>query len=416
MHVLLTSHGSTGDIVPMIALGRALRDAGHELTFATTPFFKEDIEAAGINFLPLPPYDWGAEEFANAMRTLHRAGTPLRQLHFIYGNARPHIDDNLRILDEYLANADLLVGSYLFPSFRGLADKHGAKFAVVSFCHNMVASQDYPPDPFPALNFLPTGLRRAWNRLWWNVSQGVLDGVMEKELGDGLRRAGLPMQKGFCWNPAPLALVAVSPALMKPANAELPSVFKFTGYLRHQAPDDAEFEKTLQHFTGGERVPVVTFGSVTWDKAQEAMDSFLENWPRDRKIILQAGWANFKVADESDWVLIVKKCSHDQLFRHASVVMHHGGAGTTASALHAGVPQLVAPQIADQNFWASQVQRLGVGLRASPKGWPKQAPRLIHRLTTEPVFAQRARECAAILAQENGPAEAVAALEALVHA
>ena len=48
MRVLLTSHGSTGDIYPVIRLGRALLKAGHEVRFTTVSFFREEVERAGL--------------------------------------------------------------------------------------------------------------------------------------------------------------------------------------------------------------------------------------------------------------------------------------------------------------------------------------------------------------------------------
>ena len=57
MRVLLTSHGSTGDIFPVIRLGRALVEAGHEVRFATVAFFRDEVERAGLEFVYLPP-DW----------------------------------------------------------------------------------------------------------------------------------------------------------------------------------------------------------------------------------------------------------------------------------------------------------------------------------------------------------------------
>ena len=54
MRALLTSHGSTGDIYPVIALGKAMKDAGHEVRFATVPFFQKEVERAGLEFIPVP--------------------------------------------------------------------------------------------------------------------------------------------------------------------------------------------------------------------------------------------------------------------------------------------------------------------------------------------------------------------------
>ena len=85
MRVLLTSHGSTGDIYPVIRLGRALVDAGHSVRFATVNIFREEIEAAGIEFVYLPP-DWDLSGFAEAMRDLTKAKNPLDLLRIIYSS------------------------------------------------------------------------------------------------------------------------------------------------------------------------------------------------------------------------------------------------------------------------------------------------------------------------------------------
>jgi sterol 3beta-glucosyltransferase len=42
-------------------------------------------------------------------------------------------------------------------------------------------------------------------------------------------------------------------------------------------------------------------------------------------------------------------------------LVHHGGAGTTGAAFHAGVPQVVMPSFFDQFFWAERVRATGVG-------------------------------------------------------
>ncbi len=105
------------------------------------------------------------------------------------------------------------------------------------------------------------------------------------------------------------------------------------------------------------------------------------------------------------------KVSHDQLFRHASCIAHHGGAGTTASALHSGKPAIVVPHIADQPFWAGEVRRLGAGIIINKKRWPETLPEAIHQTEKNTAMRQRAKEVAGILKKENGPANAVKLLE-----
>jgi vancomycin aglycone glucosyltransferase len=95
-------------------------------------------------------------------------------------------------------------------------------------------------------------------------------------------------------------------------------------------------------------------------------------------------------------------------------VIHHGGAGTTASALHAGVPQIVVPHIGDQTFFGMEVERLGCGFRLKKAVWPEQLHAALNRLAANPAHARRAADVRARLLSENGPMAAVAELERFV--
>jgi vancomycin aglycone glucosyltransferase len=112
----------------------------------------------------------------------------------------------------------------------------------------------------------------------------------------------------------------------------------------------------------------------------------------------------------------IGRVSHDQLFKHGSMIIHHGGAGTTASVLHAGIPSIIIPHIGDQWFFAREVKRLGVGLEVKRKRWPEELPRAVRILEKSYAISERARKVAALLAAENGPARAVYELECLVEA
>jgi UDP:flavonoid glycosyltransferase YjiC (YdhE family) len=72
---------------------------------------------------------------------------------------------------------------------------------------------------------------------------------------------------------------------------------------------------------------------------------------------------------------------HDWLFPRCKAVIHHGGAGTTAAGLRAGVPNLVVPFAADQPFWGSRVRALGAG----------PAPIPVRKLTADRLISALAR-------------------------
>ena len=411
MRVLLTSHGSTGDIYPVIRLGRALVEAGHTVRFATVSLFREEIESAGIEFVYLPP-DWDQSGFAEAMRDLTKAKNALDMLRIIYSESLPFIDEIIDILTKELETADVFVSSYVFANLCVLARKAGVPCAVTTFAHNVVPSVDYPPEGLPRLLAAPAFIRRRWNRALWHLTDRVLCWQINRVVGEAMARHGMGRSESFALEPADRVLVTVSEELFQPKRL-WSERFKFSGYLRWQSPEDPQLNAKLDAFCRGERVPVLTFGSVTFDEARKVMTRFMRNWPEGKKIIIQSGWAGLTIERPSASMLRVERVSHDQLFQYASMVIHHGGAGTTASVLHAGIPNIVIPHIGDQWFFASEVKRLGVGLEVKRKKWPEDLPRAVRSIEKSDKMRTRARQVAEQLARENGPANAVAELESL---
>lgn len=411
MRVLLTSHGSTGDIYPVIRLGRALVEAGHQVRFATVSLFREEIESAGIEFVYLPP-DWDQSGFAEAMRDLTKAKNPLDLMRIIYSESLPFLDEILDTLEREMKEADIFVTSYVFANLCALARKAKVPCAVTTFAHNVVPSQSYPPEGLPRLLVAPAFLRRRWNTWLWKITDRVLCWQINCVVGEVMEKHAMGRSKSFVLEPADLALVTVSSDLCQPKHL-WSERFKFTGYLRWQSPEQPDLEAKLKAFCQGERVPILTFGSVTFDEARKIMTRFMRNWPTDKKIIIQSGWAGLTIERPHSAMLRVDRVSHDQLFQHASMVIHHGGAGTTASVLHAGVPNVIIPHIGDQWFFASEVKRLGVGLEVKRKRWPEDLPKAVRTIERSKKMQARAKEVAAKLAQEDGAHAAVQALEAL---
>ncbi len=410
MRVLLTSHGSTGDIYPVICLGRALIEAGHEVRFATVSFFRDEVERAGIEFVYLPP-DWDQSGFAEAMRDLTKAKNALQLIEIIYKESLPFLDEILTTLDRELDWADVLVSSYLFASLCSLAKTKGVPSVVTTFAHNAVPSVSYPPEGCPRLA-APAFMRRVWNRSLWKVANRLFSWQVDKVVGEVTERYGMGRTENFLLQPADRIFVTVSPGLFTPKRLWNDS-FRFTGYLRWQSEEDPALDDYLQDFCGDEKVPILTFGSVTFNEARKVMTRFMRNWPQGKKIIIQSGWAGLTIERPRPEMKCVGKVSHDQLFKYGSMVIHHGGAGTTASVLHAGIPNIIIPHIGDQWFFASEVKRLGVGLEVKRAKWPEDLPKAVRSIEKSKKIPKRAAELATLLAEENGPGMAVDELEAL---
>jgi sterol 3beta-glucosyltransferase len=79
------------------------------------------------------------------------------------------------------------------------------------------------------------------------------------------------------------------------------------------------------------------------------------------RAVLATGVGGLAGAQLRDNMFLLKEAPHDWLFPQMAAVVHHGGAGTTAAAFRAGVPQMICPFFADQPFWGRRVAALGVG-------------------------------------------------------
>ena len=193
----------------------------------------------------------------------------------------------------------------------------------------------------------------------WKLANRLFSWKINQIVGEVTERKGIGRTENFLLEPADRVIVTVSKELFQPKQL-WSERFAFTGYLRWQAEEDPALDDYLRGFCGDEKVPILTFGSVTFDEARKVMTRFMRNWPEGKKIIIQSGWAGLTIERPRLEMKCVGKVSHDQLFQYGSMVIHHGGAGTTASVLHAGIPSIIIPHIGDQWFFASEVKRLGV--------------------------------------------------------
>lgn len=409
MTIVITTHGSTGDIYPLIRLARALIEAGHQVRFATSRPFKAEVEAAGVPFHLIPP-DWSHEDLRYWMGRLQKLKSPVGQLKEMYRAAAPHFEAIIDGMNEALNGADCLISSYLFPMNKAIAEKRGVPFVSYAFAHNTVPSRFYPPHDFPRLRGLPNWIQLRWNRFAWKLGNVVVDSTINATISRALKRKGLAPVKDFFSKSAELVLVAVSPGLMRP-KIKLNPRFQFSGYCRWQSPLNPEADARIRAFRGADLVPVLTFGSMVYEQPEAYMQRLLAAWPRERKLIVQPGWSGFKIPPDSGNILEVGPMSHDQLFQHASVVIHHGGAGTTASVLYAGKPHIVVPHIGDQDFFSAEVIRLGCGIRARKATWPEKLAEKVAKIESSARYRQSALAALHTLRQEDGPAEAVRQIE-----
>jgi sterol 3beta-glucosyltransferase len=162
--------------------------------------------------------------------------------------------------------------------------------------------------------------------------------------------------------------------------------------------------------------PVVSvgFGSMA-SKDPLAVSEMVVGAARDVgvRVVLLSGWGGLQAGLADEDVHCVDAVPHDWLFSRVAAVVHHGGAGTTASALRAGVPAVVVPFTMDQPFWGHRVAQLGTGSKPIPR---RQLTRqrlaaALQQAMTDEVMRARATLLGQLIRAEHGVRNATQAFE-----
>ncbi|CAO3582891.1 unnamed protein product [Absidia cylindrospora] len=113
--------------------------------------------------------------------------------------------------------------------------------------------------------------------------------------------------------------------------------------------------------------------------------------------------------DHTDSILMLDSVPHDWLFPLIQGVVHHGGAGTCAAGLKAGLPTVIKPFFGDQRFWGRKVEELGVGI-CMPKLTKAKLTENLFAITQDEVMITKAKMMGEAIRQENGTETAMECL------
>jgi UDP:flavonoid glycosyltransferase YjiC (YdhE family) len=165
------------------------------------------------------------------------------------------------------------------------------------------------------------------------------------------------------------------------------------------------------------------FGSMIHRDAERIYRVVLDAMEKTQsRAVFLSGWsaetrsgAIEMLSERPENIFVTEAVPHDWLFPRCKAVIHHGGAGTTAAGLRAGIPNIVIPFAADQPFWGARVQAIGAGPQPIPVG-KLTAERLIAAL----VEAERedirkgAQAAGRAIQAEDGVGETVKFIEGYV--
>jgi sterol 3beta-glucosyltransferase len=411
MRLVIIAMGSRGDVQPYIALGKGLQAAGHSVRLLTHENFEPLVNSYGLEFWPARGNVQAIMESPQLRELLEKGNFLAITAYTSKASKKAAIDWAEDGLAACQGRELIIVG--VGGLFVALALAEKLKLPLLQ----AYVFPFTPTKAFPAILFPPFVAKFGGmvNRLSHDFFRQIMWQGMRK--GDRLARQqvlGLPAAPFWgLYNSSHLQrypiLYGFSPSILpKPADWQNTCV---TGYWFVDEPVGWTPPAALLDFLDRGAPPIhIGFGSMGSRNPEQTADLVLEAIAMTgQRAILQSGWGGLSTTDLPDTVIIVDSISHSWLFPRVAAVVHHGGAGTTAAGLRAGVPTIIVPFFGDQPFWGRQVAELGVGTNPIPRKQltAKGLATAIQRVVHDQSMRQKAIELGARIRSEDGIANVV---------
>ena len=421
MHIVMLALGSRGDVQPFVALALGLQAQGHRVTIAAAADYAPLATAYGISFAPLVGYVRELMNFGLVNELLDGAHNPLYFARAFLAELTPLLTTIMADCWQIAQQADLLIVSTL-GLYLGLelVEKQRCPLVAVHF-HPLFATPAHAHVNFPTVPAWLPGAAPYHRFTHWVGQHGF-----GQLLGPALNRArqtalGLPpLSRWERYRRAQAALptlyaysATVAPL---PMGTILPAPSALTGYWFLPQSPAWQPPAVLQEFLAVGPPPVViTFGSILGGRNPDQMTALLAAalTQSGHRGLIYRGWGDLGNIALPPTVLAIDAIPHDWLFARCAAVVHHGGAGTTAAVLRAGVPSVVVPVFGDQRLWAARIYALGAGPSPLPRRQLTVArlAAAIEQAVTQPALRSQAQRLQQALQTEDGVGVAVAWLE-----
>jgi len=414
--IVLNTFGSYGDIHPYIALGMELRSRGHHVVVATMEIYREKVRNAGLDFAGVrpnipQPKDQGPGLIDKIMDP--KSGPRFLTEEVIFPAVRDSYQDLVRAVE----GADLLVTHPAAPAGPLVGRKTGVRWiSTVLAPLSFFSAYDPPVPPYwqwtASLQLLGPRIMKPF--LDFMKSNYKAQAIVDFRAEIGLSDNGNPMFEAQ--HSAELVLAMFSKVFAAP-QPDWPPQTRVTGFCFYDGKNEEEISAEVDSFlTNGPPPIVFTLGSsAVW----VARDFFRESIKAAQKLgqraVLIIGDDRNFPGEIPEGMIAINYAPYQALLPRASVVVHHGGVGTTAQGLLAGVPTLIVPFAFDQADNAAHAKRIRTSRTVyRNKYFAPKVARELNELLTDKSYAENARRVSEQLKLENGPVTAADLIEELL--
>jgi UDP:flavonoid glycosyltransferase YjiC (YdhE family) len=387
-----------------MALSMGLLERGHEVTLGSHPGMRSLVQAHGVPFAPIgPDVDVGKAAAAIRGRSRNWIVGLIRVMQFTVSTLGQASPDILSLCRE----ADVVIVSHSFAG-AAEADRLGKPTLSVTLQHQAIPA----PDPTRPV------LKRALSA----VAGRAMGMVMVRPYNKLRRNLGAPQVSGIEeLMSTRLNLLPISPQVVSRDPRWGPQ-HHLTGYWFLDEPQRWTPPADLAAFLAAGKAPVaITLGAMSLGGGADALGSIRQILDAVRQAGVRAivqGWQEaISTLDLPPTLYPLGPVPHSWLLPRMRAVVHHGGFGTTAAALRAGVPAVVIPHIIDQLYWGARVHELGAGPAAIPRAKlsAENLAQALVRATQDQAMQAQAAELGVQIRAERGIQCAVQLVEDAVQ-
>jgi rhamnosyltransferase subunit B len=393
LRILLPTIGSSGDVHPVIELGRALLGRGHRVTVVTNEYFREQVGQNGLGFIPL-----GTRAEAEALMGDPRLWHPRKGFgSIVEGALLPNIRRLYRIIEEHQGPGTVVAATTLCLGARVAQERLGVPTATIHLQPSVLRSH-FDNGRLGPFDMGPGMPRMVKNALFWYMDTFYSERLIGPELNAFRATLGLKPVRGIFsgYVHSPTLVLGLFPDWFAPLQPDWPANTHLTGFILHDAWGTPETNAEADAFLAAGAPPLlVTPGSAAMDRTEffrrtvHACEAagvramLVTNHPGQLPRVLPEGIRSFPYIPFSS---VLPRCA---------AIAYHGGIGTLAQTVRAGIPHLVVPNAHDQPDNGQRIERLGLGFSLSARRYSvARATRTISELCHSAELGARCRQFA----------------------
>ncbi|MEO5714714.1 MAG: nucleotide disphospho-sugar-binding domain-containing protein [Luteolibacter sp.] len=393
MRALIYTIGSAGDVHPFVRLGLTLQARGHEVFLITSGHFQNLVERAGLGFREL-----GSAERFQTVQDDPNLWHPVKALPTVVKHA---VDPSYEPILDYARELNLPGNTVMVCSSLAFGARNARDLLDIPMVTVHVAPSLFPSCyRQPVLHGMVFGQSapRFLKALQWKIAGKVLDALVCPGLNQFRRAHGLPPVRNMLaeWWHSPDRVIGLFPEWFAAPQPDWPQQTRLTGFPLFDEKGMRELPAELEEFLSAGDAPVVfTPGSAMKHGHAFFADAVGALKLMGRRGILLTPFHETIPAHLPPEIRHFSYVPFSDVLPRAAALVYHGGIGTCAQTLQAGIPHLVQPMAHDQLDTLSRVRDLGVGDGIHPKHFKaKRIAEVLDSLLESEMVRARAKEIA----------------------